>query len=302
LRSTLLLLALMVVTTTASGADPDGERRSFDESMAKIGSLTKARDLDGLKMLAEQIQTKWAADASGARYYGPLMVEMVAQLGSRRFNGMPQRALSRAYARTALARGDQLSLDNQTVLVEFLLNARDESEDAARDTMPNRSDDAVLALQVWKRLKDSIDPTFDPVKDTPRTVMPPAGVPAAVGLSPDSINDPELREKYRAELAEERKRGDRYVQQMSDRELDRTFSPKVEDGLVRLYSLPPSKLDELKAHLEKFVPDGDARERMMGRVEKNLRAAVPRNAQSKMEEEMRLRRMNDTGAASGGTK
>lgn len=301
LKSTLVLFALMGITATAAGADLDVERRSFEESMAKIGALTKARDLDGLKMLADQIQTQWG-EASGAKYYGPLMVELVAQLGSRRFNDAPQHALSRAYARTALARGDQLSLDNQTVLVEFLLNAPDESERAARDTMPKRSNDAVLALQVWKRVKDSIDPTFDPVKDTPRTVMPPAAVPGAVGLSPDSIKDPELREKYRAELAEQRKRGIRYSQQTSNRELDRTFSPKVEDALVQLYSLPPSKLDELKGHLEKFVSDRAMREHIVGRVETNLGAAVPQKAQNTIVEEMRLRRMKEAGGASGETK
>ena len=84
---------------------------------ARINALSKARDLKGLVKLANEIELKWSYDAKAYSY---MMIEICSSLASYDFKNERQYILTHKYAMLALQKADQMPLENEIRLVQYL--------------------------------------------------------------------------------------------------------------------------------------------------------------------------------------
>ncbi|HND55962.1 MAG TPA: hypothetical protein PLV92_26275, partial [Pirellulaceae bacterium] len=104
---------------------------------------------------------------------------------------------------------------------------------------------AELWLSQMARLGRIVDPSWDD-KDLPRlNVEAPDGLPS--GAAPDAVRDAKARAEYVARVEANRRKAERYNEQLLARRLLAELSPQMEELLVRLYVRRPFDTRELDA-------------------------------------------------------
>ena len=127
----------------------------------------------------------------------------------------------------------------------------------------NRKERAAELVTIWQCVSEGIDPDWDPYD--PKNALPPYfPSPTLVeawdsGQSPDSIKDPEVREKVRAEYEEHRKKqvafSKKRMDQKEAKDVIRRYGDKVKEYLVNSYSIQPFATAELEALLKEHLVD-----------------------------------------------
>ncbi len=135
-------------------------------------------------------------------------------------------------------------------------------------------------LRVWRRIVGEIDPTWkedDPNNRVFLNTSPPGYL--MVGIAPDSIKEPEIRQAYEKKLAENSRRLERNSQQITARRNAETWRKRaLNEDIVTLYERFPvnnEDWDALKAYLRVYVSDADLRQELYTKCRRVARAAGP---------------------------
>jgi len=246
-------------TLSAFSAAQPLKQAAFDAEMSRLDVLIRAQNLEGLVAAADEIENTWGKD--GGQFYGRLMMEVSNSLANS-FSETKRDELSQKYAALALVRADTMSLRLETILLEFL------SRDLAADTkqanwVKERSDKTKLWLHAWARLEKGINRNFE-FNDRPLLkVTPPQETGLPAGVAPEAIRDQKLRATYKAAIAANAAKAREYSKQMELKSLDRMFTRKAEEYIVRVYAEPPYNFDELERHLTTSGLGQTTRERVL---------------------------------------
>lgn len=116
---------------------------------------------------------------------------------------------------------------------------------------------AALRLHAIRRLREALDPAFDPEDVPALSLAPPGGLPA--GVAPEALADPAQRAEYEALLAKNRDHARAYAQQKRLHDLSTRALPALAQHLATAYATPPPALDELARALDESGVDGELR-------------------------------------------
>ncbi|HSR68203.1 MAG TPA: hypothetical protein VLU25_09695 [Acidobacteriota bacterium] len=232
----------------------------------ELGELGKAGEFSAMEKAILSSLPKW--EALGGPWYGHLMLRAVQRLATDEFDESEKvKPLAMELARRALRRPGNLCIEDQvdlTLSLQMSLIKPWRQE----DWVQKRGSDARLWLETWKRLDEVIDPDWVPEKTYWN--MAPPGMPSAT--QPEDIEDPGLRAKFEAALAENERKAQRNSEQMRTRRLMKSFHPWAKRYLTKLYSHPPYAVDELEQLLKEYVADEQARSEILSSVTSAMEA------------------------------
>ncbi len=251
----------------------DGEvltmEEEYKQDLSRIVFLDKSRDLNGVERLAEEIETKWGR--RNKEYYANLMLEVCKPLSSGQFKDDRQYSLARKYAILALEEPDKIPLETEVALVGHVMSDMViPTAPKGQEWVQQRKTDMKVCFHAWKRLKDAIDPSWDP-NDMPLDNVPsPPGTTVSAGAAAHHIKDPKLRAEYKAAIEKNRQKAERYTKQYRLRKQEKRFARTAEKYIIRAYSKPPFNLAGLKQYLEEYVADQGTKARILDAVTQNM--------------------------------
>lgn len=282
--SVVTLINLFMAGTVSMATDTpkfDPQRHEFLQDVARLKALGEARDLKGLEELAPKLERKWFT--TNKKYYGPIVLEICGNFSSWPFRDSRQYDLARQYIMLALDKSNKLEekekipIEVELRLLLFLQGPYLKEVAKSKDWPNQRSAMAKLYFNAWHRLDKTIDENWDP-KNFKSLVRPrpPAGVKTWIsGMSPEDIKDPKLRALYKAALEQYRRKVERHNEQRRLRRLKKSFLPRLQKHLFRLYSGPlfDSKKLETKAlhqDIAKHIKDKKVRAMILDGLTKRL--------------------------------
>ena len=236
-----------------------------------LWSSCEAGDLAGVERILAAMDEEWArSDKQAHVNLLRIACDTMTSAGFR--DTERSRSLVERYATIALSNADDSQIDVQLYLLDSYLRVDSESGRLKGEKWSEaRTDSAELWFGVWQRLEDSIDRDWDPEdpKNDVEPYVPPEGVVFASGMSPDAIEDPSVRAEYEAHLKKNERIAANNYQQRKLRRVQEEYSQKVEDYVIRIYSIPEFNMEELKAHLTN-LEDEKMSKRILDAVSKNV--------------------------------
>ncbi len=274
----LMLVCLPLVQAMALGASPEPsekERQEYKQERARTEALRNSllpglvNDLKEYEKFADEIQHKWSQ--RNREYYARLMLQVCGPLSSGNFKDDRRHELARKYALAVLEAPDAIPL---RVELEFtghvITDMYSRNAPKGEDFAQRRKRDVQIRLHAWKRLRDAIDPNWDPkeVLLSPNAVGARMGLPS--GMAAESVKDPLLRAKYEAALQTNRQKIERQTEQSRLHGWLKKFPNRAERYIIRAYSIAPFNLKELEQYLDKYMADSKTtKTRILIAVRKN---------------------------------
>ncbi len=252
---------LAAILKSESGQQSDSYTSSEQQrDFGRVKALSKARDLKGLVKLANEIELRWSYDTTAYSY---MMIEICSSLASYDFKNDRQYILTHKYAKLALQRADQMPVENEVRLVQYLggdieyFTGQVNLEEWPQD----RRERMQYWFHAWRRLNSEIDRNFN-VNEPPLLNVPPAG-PYPSGIAPDGIKDPQLRARYEAAVQANKQKIERFNRQQLLHKLDEGFKKNLRRFIVGAYSKPPVDLAELTYYLNTYTTDDQLRQSIL---------------------------------------
>lgn len=267
----------------ASAQDSEAERKQFGMDLDEIRSISNRKNLSDydaeFDKQAAAVERKWAKKNKKIR--AELMLELCNQISSGQYGKTRAHGLARKYALAALEDPESIPVETELNLVGHVdSNTTQQSEMTNEERGSRRRVEAKAKLHAWKRLHESIDPSWDP-EDRPSLNVPlPAGANFPRGVAPEAIKDPKLRAEYEAAIEKNQVKARRYSEQHRLRNLRMSHEKRIERYLINAYSKPPLNVGELDELLKTHVTDSVARQRIMDAVTKQI---SERSSPSKVE-------------------
>lgn len=137
---------------------------------------------------------------------------------------------------------------------------------------------AELWLTRIEKIRAVIDPHWNPDDRPMINIEVPEGLP--MGTSPKGIHDKKLLADYEARLEENRRKTERYNQQLEVHRLLAELSRRMEEDLVRLYVRQPFHPAELELLLDQHAADTSHRDQVAKSV-RLVNAILPNGTQLK---------------------
>jgi hypothetical protein len=248
---------------TADESDRSVETYKITEQKI-VDLVTNGGSFDDIEKLAGDIVAEWQPrDPMGCAY---LMRELVAEVNMAQFDDQTKQvALERKLVRMGLANSKDWPTGVLVGLIEYtrqdLVEASREGDTKKRDSV------AHLWLDTWRRVRDAVDPHWDPADVAKLVDGSQFSNIFANGMSPEAIEDPVARAKYVAACEEQARMIRRRGQQIKARRVEREFAPVAEKAIVESYSVLPVKESELRASLEKYHIDPMTIDRMLKSIQ-----------------------------------
>jgi len=156
------------------------------------------------------------------------------------------------------------------VSVTFQLLYHLASKPAAKekDWPETRLQNAQMWLKTWNRLENEKDEQFNPANLPSINVSPPAKTGLPPGVSPDAIQDPQLKQEYLQALEKNRIIIEQYNHQYGLLQLEAPFKRVATGYLINSYSQPPANLEEIQKLLEIYLKDRKETAEMLQAVRK----------------------------------
>ncbi len=266
--------ALAQSVTSGRPEDVKEEELARIRALAQSVILGRAKDLKEYEEFADEIQQKWSK--KNREYHARLMLELCRPLSSGCFGGQRQYEIARGYALSALGEPDAIPIEVELELIGHVMTdtfsrTRPRGEDFAR----RRRIDVKARLHAWKRLKDAIDPDWDPNEELQVNPMPPAATLLASGVAPEAIEDPALRAEYEAAIETNRKKIEKHAQQHRLRKWLKRFPKNAERYIIRMYSKRPLNTAELEQYLAEYGGDVTAKKRILQEISAGTDKAKP---------------------------
>lgn len=237
------------------------QQRDFN----RIKELSESRNLQGLVKLANEIELKWSYDAKAYSY---MMIEICGSLASYDFKNNKQYLLTHKYAKLALQKADQMPVENEIRLVQYLggdieyVTGQVKPEEWPQD----RSERMKYWFHAWQRLNGEIDRNFN-FNDRPLlNVTPPSG-PYPSGISPEAIKDSQLRARYEAAIQANKEKAARFNRQFLLHRLDKELTENLKRFVANAYARPPFDQTELEYYLNTYITDNGLRQSILDEVQ-----------------------------------
>ena len=160
------------------------------------------------------------------------------------------------YILTALSRAAKAPLVERMSLLRLLPMPSETPPDSAQLWAARRDEAVARWLEVWKEVRELIDPLFDPADRPSLNVAPPSGRIRRPGTAPEEIADPADREAYEQALRQNADRLRQYSSQLELREWLRQLEAHVPVFLSHAYTIGPDATEDL----ERLLQDGDVPE------------------------------------------
>lgn len=272
LASVLGFVCLLTVPGMAvsAGAESESDKMEYQNDIARITSFHKvfnenavgkslnekaAQNLGEYEKFADEIGNKWVTKDIEA--HARLMVKLCEPLASGTFNDRRQYALARKYALSALGKPNEIPLETELRLANYVTaNLYLSTGARGKEWLDARKTDVEVRFHAWKRLADAIDPNWDQNEEIFMHPLPPKGLKSSdSGASPESIRDPELRAEYEKAITENNKKIERYNEQLDYHRKMKLFSKTTSHYAIYAYSAPPYNTDELNDLLKKYITD-----------------------------------------------
>lgn len=167
---------------------------------------------------------------------------------------------------------DKLDIDTAGRLVAYLQISPRKNIDKSDDESVNkewqelRNQFVRSRLELWKKINDTYDPNFDMTNPPSTKVAPPAGVSGIAGMSPESIEDPQMRAQYEAAIKANEEKSKYYTAQYVAREMQRMYPRQLMRSVVYAYSMQPvasEDIDVLQGYLNTYVGDVEFRQDLL---------------------------------------
>lgn len=243
-----------LVVGLAHGAPVD----STDELQSDMNLITTAgRSAGGaeLERVGDRLHDKWKARDNWR--HADVMLKLCQEVGSGPYPRAMKHKLLRKYSLAGLADQAQTPIETLMGLADYVGSdlAGSRAAQTSDEWAGQRRADAILRLQVWKRLLASIDPTWNPNDKPLLNVAPPASTGLPAGIGPSEVKSPQLRAQYEATIDANNRKAARYHEQYTLRNRQKGFVRRNEEFLVEAYSKPPRRMDELEGLLKEYVPN-----------------------------------------------
>ncbi len=260
---------------------------SLNDDIAQLKSLSVSKNLEMFHTVADKLQKKWANQNQES--YEEITVEICNDLTSYDFglsNYEKQRILTESYAEAALATSKDMSLGRRTFFVRHLHYVpSSEATSITGETWSNlRRRRATLWLSTWQELNSASDA---PVNSNVRLIAP--NVPDRKYLltrrliinghiNPNEIADPQIREKYKADLETYNKATEKFNEQHDYQQIKEGYFPAAARFIIAAYSSTPYNTDELRQYLDKYITDPETKTNILNAVAKNIANSEKANA------------------------
>jgi hypothetical protein len=267
-KSTILhtVLWLILLGTSQLGAADQFHNSNVElqQDTSQLESLRQSGDLDSLERAINRNSVKWRK--RNHEQFIKYMFEACNVLSSYDIGDISTRAMLLSnYAISVLRRGN-LTLEENVQFVEFL--SMDPPEINEKTWKVLREQKARLWLAAWRRVADSIDPTFSFDEQIHLNVPTPPGSGLPAGASPESIKDSKMRAEYERAIAENSAKTRRLNEQYYLQKTAPRFFAEAERYFVYAYSRSPLNLSELNTLLAEFISDPVIRKRVSDEVRK----------------------------------
>ncbi len=276
----LVIVLSINVARANSGSSADEQHAQYIKSVNRLAAAQEkytqvrreSRKLEKYAEVVRSIHDKWHTE--NKTYFARLMRQACTPLvsGVEFENEQRVNQLARKYLFAALAHADKVRIQTELQLARQLLYvflSYERTTDKAWSKLRKRTVEA--ALRARKGMEEVLDRDWYTKKGQPpgHELLPeeyPSGIREGhSGMSPEAIEDPELRAKYKAKLEEKRREQEEFWRQdelRRERWL-RDFPEEIEKGIVEAYSQPPHKLDQLHRMLKKYVESSIIQARIM---------------------------------------
>jgi len=238
----------------------------FELELLRLRAFREKGTLEELLNLGSEIEHKWSI--LDGNLYAKLSLEFLSILTSNRYIDEPVIEISRNYAGQALKRADTFDLKFQWKLLLFLGN--DSSEKLLdKEQLQLRRERVEFWLHAFRRLENEKDPNFNP-NDLPQlNIKPPHSVNLQAGVSPDAINDIEIRAKYEKDIVANSKKTEYYNKQHGLRQDEAFFIKKGVDYISAAYSKSADNLEELESLLAQYKISWNIQEMLKAQITSN---------------------------------
>jgi hypothetical protein len=251
--------------------------------MARIRAVEKSflpgqvNDLEEYERFANEIQGRWKQ--RDREYYARLMLALCRPLSSGTFPEDRRHDLAREYALSALSDPAKIRLETELELVGHVMTPMlIPGAPHGQKWTDHRRKDVEVRLHAWKRLRDAIDPNWDPNERimSPNSVGARMGLPG--GIAPEGVKDAQVRAKYEAALEENRRKIERYTEQTRLHNWLKRFPKRTEAYIIHAYSKPPFNLGELKQYLKRYGVDEKTQARILNAAGQIIEKETSKNA------------------------
>jgi hypothetical protein len=268
----------LLFSTEMSGASDSGgdiavtQVRRRVVQIENINGLTeeeRTSRLEELRGLAGQARRDWSQRDFNA--YSAMIKDITGAIVSRDFGARSRQArIAQELAMDPLKTPDGMGLELETQLVNRLICREDDGgKRLVGEAMTRlRVEQARAWLHGWRRVRNTIDQTWDPDDLPTVNVTPPMGVKGIglPGIAPAMIENPVLRAEYEAAIETNRRKAERYAEQSTARRLLRSWAPKAQRTIIWLYMDPPAPEGELEGLLREYGVDEATRTTMLEAV------------------------------------
>lgn len=243
---------------------------SFGETRARLKILRETGNLNDIIFEQKNIESKWGE--VGGISYGLLYRDLLAALTTDKIIKSNSRVLdlSQDFVQTALAHADSFDLETEWFLLMYLRYPTREIE-LSNDEIIERNSRVELWLHLLRRLEKEKDPEFDPNDLPTLNVTPPDGSNGIAGMSPESIQDPELRENYKKAIRANSVKTEYFSNQVRLRQNESSIIDNGIKYISLMYSQNPFNSTELRSLLEKYDISKALRNRIIERTDELIK-------------------------------
>jgi hypothetical protein len=242
----------------------------YNEIANRITAEIRARNLPALEALGQEIEQNWRQ--ADVQLYAHCMFKLSSELGGQGFPGTRKNyGLGRTLAIRALEKADEIPLELECMLVDCVRFDLDSDGNIVKGQ--TRADQLApilkLSLHAWRRVEQSIDPTWDPddPKNRPFLNPPPLEGVRDGGASADALNDPQVRAQYEAAIEANRRKIWNANEQLKARKLKQYWVPWAQRRILYAYMEQPARKAELEELLLQYEIPAETRVRMLQGVE-----------------------------------
>ncbi|MEM6725539.1 MAG: hypothetical protein AAF598_15975 [Bacteroidota bacterium] len=149
------------------------------------------------------------------------------------------------------------------ITLQLLYQVVDKPLITSKEWPENRLAFAEIWLKAWQQLEQEMNPAFDPTQLPNIKVAPPDETGLPPGVSPDAIDDPQLRATYQKAIKANRVLIEQYTYQNQLLQMAPSFQQTASQYLIHLYSQVPVDIAELQQLLLTYVGNTSAVEAIL---------------------------------------
>lgn len=252
-----IALGLACAAFAGEAGTSKADDREFSDEARRITAVNATlkpgsdNDLARYEKFAEEVDAKWRG--RDRKHYGRLMLSIFWPLASGSFSDKRQHDLALKYALSILETPNDIDLDVEVPLVEFLaLPVTGDQESRGPDWTATRLKYLRLRLHAWQRLLDAVDPAWDASDlQTVRRELE-ADATDSVARSREIATDHAARKKHNQEMQALQERFARSEKQWRVREALQSFSITMPGRIAEEYSTWPYDFSQLETELSAF--------------------------------------------------